>query len=136
MPKCVLIAIDWSDFAEKAFDWYLYHLHRKGTKLVLAHYIEADKEKEFRRKEAAMVELQEAYENRLLSLKISYEWITGSGGGPGEHILKCAEEQRADMIVMGARGLGKLQKVMMGSVSDAVLKRATVPVLICSMHDE
>jgi len=131
MPKQVLLAIDWSESAEKAFDWYVYHLHRKGCKLILSHYIEADKEKEYQKKEAAMLELQETYENRLCQLKIEYEWVTGNQSSPGEHLINLAKSMNVDMIVMGARGLNKVQKLFMGSVSDYVLRNSTCPVLIC-----
>jgi len=129
--KTVLIAIDWSEFAEKAFDWYVYHLHRKGTKIILAHYIEAEKEKEYKKKEEAMIELQEMYESRLQQMKIEYEWITGTGSSPGEHIIDMVKAYDAEMIIMGARGLGKIQKVILGSVSDYVIRKAKCPVLIC-----
>ena len=35
------------------------------------------------------------------------------------------------MIVMGARGLSKLKKAIFGSVSDYVMRKAVVPVLLC-----
>ncbi len=35
------------------------------------------------------------------------------------------------MIVMGARGLGKIKRAFLGSVSDFVIRKAKVPVLIC-----
>ena len=55
----------------------------------------------------------------------------GTGGGAGEHLVNVSKEQDVDMIVMGARGLGKLSKMILGSVSDYVLRKAKVPVLIC-----
>jgi len=45
-------------------------------------------------------------------------------------ILGAAENQRADMIVMGARGIGAWQGVPLGSVSMAVTQRAGCPVLV------
>ena len=68
-----------------------------------------------------------------LLLQIDYEWVTGTGAGPGDYILETAKEQNCDMIVMGARGLGKLKKAFMGSVSDHILRKAKVPVLICRL---
>jgi len=41
-----------------------------------------------------------------------------------------AKEDDVDMIVMGARGLGKIKKTILGSVSDYVLNKSKVPVLI------
>lgn len=128
--KKVLIPIDWSENAEKAFDWYIYNIHKKGNNLVLTHFIEASKEKELMEKEFKMMELQEVYENRLLHLKIDYIWLTGNQGSPGEYITKVSREENVDMVVMGARGLGKLRKTILGSVSDHVISKAKMPVLI------
>jgi len=129
--KKVLIPIDWSENAEKMFDWYMYNLHQKGIHLIITHFIEASKERELQEKELKMIELQEMYESRLLHMKAEYTWITGNSGSPGEFIIKVAKEENVDMIVMGARGLGKLKKTILGSVSDHVLSKSKVPVLIC-----
>jgi nucleotide-binding universal stress UspA family protein len=128
--KKVLIPIDWSENAEKAFDWYIYNIHQKGIHVVITHFMEAGKEKELQEKELKLMELQEVYETRLLQLKIDYCWLTGNTGSPGEFIIKVAKEEDVDMIVMGARGLGKIKKTILGSVSDYVLNKSKVPVLI------
>lgn len=45
-------------------------------------------------------------------------------------ILSVAETRNADLIVIGARGLGLWQGLLLGSVSMAVTQRATCPVLV------
>ena len=65
-----------------------------------------------------------------LIMQIEYTWSTGTSGSPGEYIIKVAKEQEVDMIIMGARGLGKIKKTILGSVSDHVLNKSKVPVLI------
>ncbi len=50
------------------------------------------------------------------------------GGEPAERISAVARAQRSDLIVMGARGLGRVGALVLGSVSDAVLRSAIVPV--------
>jgi len=45
-------------------------------------------------------------------------------------ILKVADEIKADIIVMGTRGLSTLRGAIMGSVSHALIEKATCPVLI------
>ncbi|MDF2627435.1 MAG: universal stress protein [Symbiobacteriaceae bacterium] len=47
-----------------------------------------------------------------------------------ETILAQAEEGGFDLIVMGRRGHSSLRELLMGSVSQGVLHRAKVPVLI------
>ncbi|MEM2947149.1 MAG: universal stress protein [Candidatus Bathyarchaeia archaeon] len=45
-------------------------------------------------------------------------------------IVKAAEEGRFDLIVMGARGISKIKELILGSVSDGVIRNAPCPVLI------
>ena len=51
-------------------------------------------------------------------------------GRPVDSILRVAEEEKADLIVMGSRGLGGAREVLLGSVSSGVLHHAACPVLI------
>ncbi len=45
-------------------------------------------------------------------------------------VLKVSDEIKADIIVMGTRGLSTLRGAIMGSVSHALIEKATCPVLI------
>lgn len=45
-------------------------------------------------------------------------------GDTGKRILQCAEDEGADTIVMGSRGLGNLKGLILGSVSQYVSSRA------------
>jgi nucleotide-binding universal stress UspA family protein len=51
-------------------------------------------------------------------------------GDPAEQILAVAEERSAGLIVAGARGVSLIEKLVMGSVADRLLKRAPCSVLI------
>lgn len=51
-------------------------------------------------------------------------------GDPVKRVLACAEEQHADLIVVGATGKGRVQRVMLGSVSEYLLRGSAVPVAI------
>ena len=50
-------------------------------------------------------------------------------------VVEMAERLRCDVIVMGARGLGSVRGVLLGSVSQGVLQRARVPVTIVKDED-
>ena len=50
---------------------------------------------------------------------------------PGELLVQTAIEEKAIMIVTGSRGLGKMRRTILGSVSDYVLHNAQCPVFIC-----
>ena len=45
-------------------------------------------------------------------------------------IVKTAKEGHYDLIVVGARGLSKLEEIMLGSVSHGVTETATCPVIV------
>jgi len=51
-------------------------------------------------------------------------------GGAVETIVRKSKEEEFDMIIMGARGLGTIRKLFLGSVSEGVIKNARCPVLI------
>jgi nucleotide-binding universal stress UspA family protein len=51
-------------------------------------------------------------------------------GDPAEEIMNVASKRQADLIVMGAKGLGTLDRILLGSVSTRVVQYATCPVLV------
>ncbi|WP_296759676.1 universal stress protein [Roseiflexus sp.] len=51
-------------------------------------------------------------------------------GPPAQAILRVAEEENFDLIVMGSRGHSPLVGLLLGSVSSTVAQRARCPVLI------
>lgn len=61
------------------------------------------------------------------TLKISHEII---GGPPRQVIVEEAESWGADLIVMGSRGLGAWNRLLLGSVSSAVVHHAKCSVEI------
>ncbi len=51
-------------------------------------------------------------------------------GKPAEVIMKVASKHRADLIVMGAKGLGAIARFLLGSVSTRVVQHANCSVLV------
>ena len=51
-------------------------------------------------------------------------------GEPGKSIVAAAEAERADLIVVGTRGLARAGRWLLGSVSDHVVHHASCPVLV------
>lgn len=51
-------------------------------------------------------------------------------GDTGDAILDIATEMKADVIVMGTHGRRGLDKILMGSVAEKVLRRSSVPMFI------
>jgi nucleotide-binding universal stress UspA family protein len=51
-------------------------------------------------------------------------------GKPSREILAHAEEYDVDVIVMGSRGRSRVKRVLLGSVAQTVVQRASVPVTV------
>jgi len=52
-----------------------------------------------------------------------------TSGSAADEILKAARRERADLVVIGTRGMGKVARMLLGSTADHVLRRARIPVL-------
>ncbi len=57
-------------------------------------------------------------------------------GTAAEDIVRVAAEQEADLIIIGTHGRTGLKRVLMGSVAEAVMRRATCPVLTLKQSDK
>jgi nucleotide-binding universal stress UspA family protein len=57
-------------------------------------------------------------------------------GYPAEEILKAADEEGCDVIVLGSHGKGFLRHAFLGSVSRSVLERSPKPVFIIPLPSE
>jgi len=56
-------------------------------------------------------------------------------GHPGEEIIKFAENNNMDLIVMGTLGATGLEKFLMGSVAEKVVRHSKVPVMVVRNQD-
>ncbi|CAH1780791.1 unnamed protein product [Owenia fusiformis] len=147
--KKVLIAVDASEQAEFAFNWYFEHIHGENNEVVLVHCPETPSlpalslthpmNVPYEEWQGAMVKQHEAvnkieshYQAQCIHMKVKHSVkIMPHQGSPGAAIIKMAEDEEVGMIVMGSRGHGKIRRTILGSVSDYVLHHAHVPVIVC-----
>lgn len=74
--------------------------------------------------------LQKRLERRGLTVRT----VVRSGQAVDE-ILACARDERADVIAMSSHGRSGLQRVLLGSVAQAVVRNARLPVLLVGPHE-
>jgi nucleotide-binding universal stress UspA family protein len=60
--------------------------------------------------------------------QVVFEYRVGDGA-PAEEILRAAEADRCDLIVMGTRGRRGVERILLGSVAEEVMRRAPCPVV-------
>jgi nucleotide-binding universal stress UspA family protein len=62
-------------------------------------------------------------------LAVEYVLRDGGLGGPHPEIIRFAQAQEIDLIIMGTHGRGRMAHILMGGVADHVVRRAPCPVL-------
>jgi|SRR5690606_11154820 len=72
-----------------------------------------------------LVPIEEMFNEQHVRYKV--EIIHGS---PGPEIIKYANTQNVDLVVIGSRGLNSLQEMVLGSVSHKVMKRVQCPAML------
>jgi nucleotide-binding universal stress UspA family protein len=65
-----------------------------------------------------------------LSLRVADVERSAVLGHPAEEIIAAAGEPNVGLVVLGARGLGPVKRLVLGSVSERVLHHAPCPVLV------
>lgn len=78
---------------------------------------------------------RERVEVLFAGLDVPVEFV-GLAGVPAEAIVELADQQAADLIVVGTREAGFLERLFGGSVSEGVARHAHCDVLIVHSHDD
>ena len=65
----------------------------------------------------------------LFNLQINYKLYNERSNSPGEVICKLATDEKAHLLVVGARGVGKIHRKFFGSVSEYCVHHAHMPVV-------
>ncbi|HET6514089.1 MAG TPA: universal stress protein [Thermodesulfovibrionales bacterium] len=133
----VLCAVDFSEMSEKALNMAkalgdLFSAEVEAIHVLPSHVLEKRVKTESAR-ERARKELLDHAEGRLNAL-LREAGIENTGvieeGDPYRRIVSFSEESESDLIVLGAKGLSFIRGVLIGSVTDAVLKSSPCPVLV------
>ena len=132
----ILIGYDGSEESKKALDLALAIANTMDAKLTVMSVTRPPEPAILPELHAVIDESQEGCAGELR--KIS-ETARRSGigvkticavGHPAEQIVRRADEDRVDLIILGRRGTGTFAKLVLGSVSEQVLKYASCPVLV------
>ena len=139
--KLILCPIDFSEFSVRAYHHAVSLAEHYRAKLVAQHVVElwrypsasfavsAELYEGFWQalRESGKKQLQEFVKNHTHD-EIQPELVVQEGVA-ADSILSFAQAQKADVIVMGTHGRRGFDRLMLGSVTDRVMRRATCPVL-------
>ena len=144
MYKRMLVLLDGSKMSEVVFSYARELSGRLGLDLDLLHVCRSE--------EADQLPMRQAYvEHMAEALKAQSEELqneTGAGSGPkaieargtvlvgypAEEILKYAEENSIDIIVMATHGRSGIRRWGLGSVADKVIHEADIPIWLVPAH--
>jgi nucleotide-binding universal stress UspA family protein len=133
----VLVAVDGSDDGFRALDFSISLCEGLQAKLVAIYVIGASTSDPNYSITADMVAAFEDIGRDVLSKCEAKAALNGVvfeplliSGDPAEEILKNAKSNNCDCIVVGKRGMGRAERLLMGSVSEKVSKLSELPVIL------
>lgn len=136
----ILIATDGSETAEKAADFGVQIAGLSGAKVYAVYIIDTTpyysipldqvwSKEVYEQLETMGNEITSNVEKAAKAAGLEAESIVLKGD-PAKRIVDFAEEQNVDMIVVGSHGIGGFERLVIGSVSEKVVRHAKVPVLV------
>lgn len=135
MYKEVLLAIDGSENSRRAAEEAL-HLADDKTRITLLHVTDPDDNQGDvvrSTNERAWNKQKKDEVSSIIALfdreNVGHKYLTRRGL-PAKEIIKEAELEDYELVVIGSRGLSRFQEMVLGSVSHKVAKRAEIPVMI------
>lgn len=132
----ILLATDGTSFSEGAIREAIAFAGKCSSRLSVVTVLETNPEYEtigtrvFEKEEAQLAQHLDAVKMRAAEAGLTCRTVLHSGLEPSRAIIEEAEEQKADMIVVGRRGRTGLAKLLMGEVPAKVIKHASCKVLV------
>ena len=142
----ILVPTDFSEFSLNAADYAMGIAHRFQSEVTFL-YVLQDAVALFPEPGVAfpapgnyMQELQESSQKSLDRVAEKYQGDVAistelRNGPPFVEILRCAREGDYDLIVIGTHGRSGLAHVLLGSVAEKVVRKASCPVLTVRPDD-
>lgn len=140
-PKTILCPTDFSEPSRRALKYAVSLGSRYQARLIVQHVqpplqtayygyalaanVGQDYEENLRQQ--ALTVMHELVEE-VIGEKLPYQEILSIGSPTGQ-ILACAEDENVDLIVMGTHGRSGLERFMLGSVTEKIIRKARCPVL-------
>jgi nucleotide-binding universal stress UspA family protein len=121
--KRILVPVDFSEPSKTAVNYGLSLAFEFDAELVLANIATFDHDL-YEKAKTQLIDLIPAD----LRERLHFETIVKSGDVQDE-ILGIVKDREIDLVVMGSHGRGALGRMMLGSVTEHILRRVPVPVL-------
>ena len=127
--KKIMVPVDFSESSKKAVNYGLSLASEFQARLVLMHVAPFDAALYDRAKLQLLQLIPVEYRAQL-----DFEIIVKAGDVRAE-LLAAIEENEIDLVVMGSRGRSYFERLLLGSVTERMLRKVHVPVLTVSHLD-
>lgn len=133
----ILVPIDGSDTSKKALNNAINIAKEKDAKIYLLSVVEKQgltlpSVVDYQEKKAELSKILKEQKSRIESLNLKCESILKTDSEPNRAIIKDSERYNIDLIVIGRRGLNKINRIMVGTTSFYVIANAKMDVLVIS----
>ncbi|MDP3066608.1 MAG: universal stress protein [Methanobacteriaceae archaeon] len=142
MYSKILLPTDGSKHAEKAANHAMWIASKSGAEIIVLDVIETSslvglpaedlivRIKEMLKEEArrSLERISEMIKEDISPKEIKITMVSKEGS-PAEVILQTIEEQDIDMVIMGTSGKHGLDRFLLGSVTEKVVRSAKCPIL-------
>lgn len=134
----ILIAVDNSEFSEKAAINGFKLAEQLGATVALLYVVDTSKavaniDTGVYPEQALFLLKKEAEQtlNKLAALHTGKEVVKFMPQGiPTKDIIKTAEKWEADLIVLGTHGRTGLMHLLVGSISESIIRHSKIPVMV------
>lgn len=123
--KNLLVPTDFSEYSNAALEYAIYIAAVRKSKIHIVSVVTSDNKEDFEETEAQMEELKN--HPKLQGLKV--ETYVKLDGVVCNKILECAEEIKADLILMGSHGSSTITEILLGSNTEKVVRKSIFNVL-------
>jgi universal stress protein A len=149
--KKILVPVDYSDCSRVAMEYALFLAERFDAEIEVLHVVETPPDGE-----EHTVVIPDTGEEQLLSELLMQQAVKADTeflapfvrdatipikrsllkGRPGKVIVEAAADRGTDLIVMGTHGRSGFDRLIMGSVTERVLRSAPCPVVVVRHPDD
>ena len=132
MLKKILAPTDFSELSAEGVRYACHLAKDTGAQVIVLNVIVLDEsntttKREMEQHNRRLEEFVAKTANHRADLKIRAVVVAGQPYGA---IIDCAENEKVDLIVLSTHGRGGLSRMLIGSVTDKLLRGATCPVLV------
>lgn len=132
----IFLAVDGSDHSMRATKKAIELAKVSNAKIDVVHVISSKESKESALQSTGKIELEakrmqrmQRFFSAIEAAELEYEYIE-LRGEPDVELVKYANHEPFEYVVVGSRGLNTFQEFVLGSVSHKLAKRALAPVVI------